>query len=644
MELYASAALNGLGYSLNKERDTLRRTEKPVNPRELPSMQNVYKSKYYDNTRAEEFDRANMKWQQSQSPFETGMVPKPAYADMFASPFDDGIANREDKRNAQKIRSLSGNIMNPEQFVHNNMQPFIRGSVKQNTSEFANQNILNTYTGRSDTIQHKTELGAFFEPTSQYGNACGFMSNPNDFERDHIPLPKRRNNDFPIEQMHVGPGLGLGYTAEPAGGFHQGNTVDFIVPKNVDQLRVATNPRVVYELPKPATGKGITQRGIIGEVSKNKPDTFYEQPQSMWLTTTGATIKESNRPEQEVKPTSRVDTHIAYQGTTQASGAMPGIGDTDDYGLDSVLVYNNNRQDTGQSSVLNNLTSTVKAVIAPLLDLFRHTPKEYTLDAARPYGNIQAQIPEKATLYDPVAHMMKTTIKETTIHDTTVANLKGAERITAANMDEAKTTVRDTTPLIDTNRQMSAHTYRVQVYNVDEIARKTVRETTEYSQTYGSVSGFVTDGTGAYSVIDVDMRNTNRQFSNDYEYEGIADGGQTVFRPKSEEAERNSEIDGTRDQMNKAAGNTPNGAGAFTGLAPELVDMESKRLNVDSLAARDAPNITRIAQASTIEVGACATTKVGNNYLNGNENRLDPTTLNALKSNPYNLPINPIGN
>lgn len=606
-------------------------------------MQNVYKSSYYKDARAEEFDRASVKWNQSQSPFETGVVPKPAYANMFANPLAD--MNAQAGQAPSQIRStLSGKVMTPEQFAHNNMQPYIRGSVTQNTDTFANSSILENRTGRGDLYMHKKEQECLFEPTSQYGNACGFMSSPIEYERSHMQEPIARRNDFPIEQIHVGPGLGLGYTANPAGGFHQANTIDIVRPKNVDELRVATNPRVTYELPPQGPKGGISQRGIIGSVAKNKPDTYFQQSPDMWLKTRGAFTKETGRPEQEMKPTSRVDTHIDYEGPAQSSSSHPGIGTSDDYGLDSVMVYNNNRQDTGQHTILNNLTSTVKAVIAPLLDFFRHTPKEYTLDASRVFGNMQAQIPEKATLYDPVTHMMKTTIKETTIHDTTVANLKGAERVTAANMDDAKATIRQTTPLVDTTRQMSAHTYRVQVYNVDEISRTTVRETTKESVAmYGFVGGNITDTVGAYTVIDVDMKNTQKQYTSDYEYEGIA-GSKSDFRAKSEEAERNAVIDPTRDMLNKEAGHTPGGGGAYTGLAPENVDMESKRLVSDSLAGRKVGNVTRITQPTGVAIGECATTKIGNNYVNANVDRLDVSTLNALRTNPYNLSINPIGN
>ena len=639
MELYASAALNGIGYALNKERDTLKKTEK-VNNAPMPSMQNIYKSNFYNETRSQEFDLANKKWTGSQNPYETGIVPKPAYASMFANPSETIMP---EGANSRRFRTLAGVDVPPEQFIHNNMQHFITGSVKQNTSDNAYSNKLESHTGRGNLFQKKKEVECLFEPTAGYGNPCGFSKIPTQYELAHIQLPKARNNDFPISPMHVGKGLGKGFTAEPSGGFQQSNTLDYIRPKNVDQLRVATRPRVTYELPPQGPGKGITRRGIEGEVAKNKPDKYYEQSSDMWLQTTGAFKKETGRPEQSMKATARVDSHLDYQGISQLGGTNPGMGTNDDYGVNTITVYDNNRQDTGAHTVLNNLTTTVKSIISPLLDLFRHTPKEYTLDSARPYGNMQAQIPEKPTTYDPVNHMMKTTIKETTIHDTIVSNLKGAERGTAANMDETRKTVRETVDCQDTTRNISAHKYKVSVYNVDQVARTTIRQTTKQTESmYGYIGGNVTESTGAYSVIDVDMKNTQRQFQADYEYEGIADGGQTDFRETSKEADYNAEIDATRDALNVAAAHTPNGAGGFTGVSGDMIDMESKKLVKDSLAERDIGNITRVAQ-NTPHKDACEITKVGNNYLNANNNRLDPNLLNSLKSNPYNLSINPIG-
>ena len=51
--------------------------------------------------------------------------------------------------------------------------------------------------------------------------------------------------------------------------------------------------------------------------------------------------------------------------------------------------------------------------------------KEYTVESERGVGNPSIQIPEKATTYDPDNHIMKTTVKETTIHDSEMTNLSG---------------------------------------------------------------------------------------------------------------------------------------------------------------------------------------------------------------------------
>ena len=61
-------------------------------------------------------------------------------------------------------------------------------------------------------------------------------------------------------------------------------------PKNVDDLRVATNPKNSYKLTNhegPAMSK-IINRGVLGKVEKHLPDTFYHNTPDRWFTTTGA--------------------------------------------------------------------------------------------------------------------------------------------------------------------------------------------------------------------------------------------------------------------------------------------------------------------------------------------------------------------
>ena len=639
MDIYASAALTGLGYSLSKERDLLKETEQnsPIHPNEKPSQRNVYTSSIVANTRAEELQRSTSMWNKSQNPLESGIAPRPAYADQFAVP--------DFSQDNSSFQSLTGEIVKSSDMKHNNMQPYMRMKElpKYNEGFDNNSQRLEVFTGRGAEIKKKSEIPCMFEPTAGFSHVCG-MPSVSDFFQERTQAGKNRNNDFPIEQIRVGKGLGRGFTSDPSGGFQQSDTLDYVRPKTVDELRVATKPKVSYQLPpKAPAGSQINQsadQSHVGEFSKNRPDKFYEQSQDMLLHTTGAYRKEMMQPIQEVKPTSRVDTHTTYEGNAHNKTSHPGTGEKDTYGKEGVLVYNNSRQITSERTVLNNLTSTVKAIVAPILDLFRHTTKEYMIDAPRQNGVLQAQIPSKPTTYDPVNHIMRTTIKETTIHDTTMTNLKGNTKQTMPNDDNARTTVRETVDDQDYSRNVASHTYNVTVYNTDEVARTTVRNTTpESSSMLGFMGGSVTKSTGGYNVTDIDLKNNVKQYGN-VEYEGIA-ASQGDFRAKSEEAERNSEIDPTRDILNENAGYTPNGAGEFTGLDPNNFNQEAKRLIRDDFAAREVPNKTQVWQSTAKEISECSITKQYD-YLNANKERFDSSILASLSSNPYNLSINPI--
>ena len=50
---------------------------------ETPSMDNVYNSTYYKQTRDYEQNLANKSYEKAKNPFQTGVVPMPSYSDMF---------------------------------------------------------------------------------------------------------------------------------------------------------------------------------------------------------------------------------------------------------------------------------------------------------------------------------------------------------------------------------------------------------------------------------------------------------------------------------------------------------------------------------------------------------------------------------
>jgi len=640
MEAYASAALSSLGYMLQQERGAgLGQAQAPTN---MPSQTNMYQSNYYQQARAQEGAAANRSWNAARAPQQTGVVPRPAYASMFAEVSNDGgLAAGGQAGGGGGMQSLTGEWVGREGFQHNNMQPFFKGNATQNTDVERGMGTLERHTGRSDMFVPKKEVECFFEPTANMGNACG-MPVMTSFYESRLVAPITRNNDFPIEREMVGPGLGLGFTAGAAGGRQQANTLDYMRPKNVDELRPANNPKLSFELPMQGPQKGTSKRGLFSVLSKNRPDTFFENTPDKWLKSRGAETKATERPTVLIKPTSRVQTATEYEGTAHAIG-QPGkaalVGD--DYGKSSICVFDNARTTTTTKTVVSNIRSTIKAIVAPLMDAVRRAPKEYLIDAPRVYGNMSIQIPEKATLVDPVTHQPRTTIKETLIHDTDVSNLHGPTVGPVNTEQEIKTTGRETLPVTDSVRNVASTTYRVRVYNVDEVAKRTHRETMDGAKNIGGNIGRQASHAGAYVTTVVDVPLTQKAFVSATSHFGGA-GSKADFRGVSLTATNNALIDGTREMMLAKAGYTPNAKGANINMDADDMNLDIRRINSDSIAPRATPNMTRIKEAGPKQVENCQITKQANELPYSGENRLDPSILSALKSNPYQMNINPI--
>ena len=83
-------------------------------------------------------------------------------------------------------------------------------------------------------------------------------------------------------------------------------------PKNIDELRALSNPKITYK-GRVITGKDISKRGKMGDMKKNRPDTFYHNGPERYLKTTGAVIKNKQRENFCAKTTNRQTTR-AYQG------------------------------------------------------------------------------------------------------------------------------------------------------------------------------------------------------------------------------------------------------------------------------------------------------------------------------------------
>jgi hypothetical protein len=650
---------------------------------------NIYASKYSDYVQSDALKRSTQRYEKAKKPYQSGIVASSAY-----SSYQD-VQQKDDAY----VSSLTGEAINIENFKHNNMQPFLKGGVTQNVEKFTSK--LDRDTGVDKMYFKKTEVSNLFKPTPGLDNIHGSKSH-SDYIKSRLEVSKVNNNILPFEQVHVGPGLNKGYTALGSGGFQQGDTRQYANPKPLDDLRSKVNQRDTYfEIPFKAHAKGTDQRAVVAPYAKNKPEKIYEQNEDNWFKTTGAILKDSNRPELAMKKTHRPDMHIEYQGGAQLQ-TIKGMSLDDDYGKENITIYGNERQETQTRTVVSNLTSTVKAIVSPILDALKYNIKEYLVDAPRAGGNPKAQIPNKLSIIDP-DDTMKTTTKETLLHDSDTLNLTGAEQSYSALQDEAKTTVKETLlhdsdnlnltgpdqsysalqdkakttvketlvhdteymniksaknagyvknkdmmrttvketlPMVDTVRNIGKTTYRVYVYNPDLAVKKTVKETTiKGTSQFGFIGGLINGLIGGYASTNIDLKNTHKQYTSESEEYGVA---KAVYehRPMSREAAENAETDCTREQLMIDAGHTPNPGNMNIPIDKKDVGMKTNKLMSDSYSARDAGNMGVVYQAGPV-LDECGLTQEPDGK-NAFRNRLDGGILQSLKSNDLNISINPI--
>ena len=443
----------------------------------------------------------------------------------------------------QQVYSLTGDYMNSNQFKHNNMVPFNGG--KPHGQVYNNNNaetILDNYAGTGSQIIKKIEQAPLFKPQEnvQWTNGAPNMS---DFYQSRVNPALKNNVVKPFESVRVGPGLDKGYSASGSGGFNAGMEArDQWLPKTVDELRVATNPKEEYSLANhqgPAQS-AITNVGILGKVEKYRPDTFFINSQDRWLTTTGAekaqrvvadeVLKQSHRNEttthltgtpnavlktasyvpKKYETTKRMQLDAHHVGHSNAGGSGPHT-DGEEF-LKSHTNYTNSRSVNQQPQTFGSgFSNAIGAVIAPLMDVFKPARKEENVCNMRVYGNVIGEVPGNYVLTS--GDMPNTTVKETTLYqpNSYIGNqLNGAYEVTE---QQTITNQRDTTTdFCQMNPMGSKHGLK----QYDAAYRQTNNEAKEKSvvgrTNQGNMSTFNSQLNVSYSKLDCDREN-NRMWA-----------------------------------------------------------------------------------------------------------------------------------
>jgi len=350
---------------------------------------------------------------------------------------------------------LTGLPMSATEFTHNNMVPFFRGSVKQNVRDNANTAALDNMVGAGRTQIEKREQAPLFDPVREpTGNVTGLES-VTDFFQDRMVVSTNRANEVPVEQIRVGPGVGQGFSSLPIGGFQQMEVLEVARRGlSVDELRVASNPKITYEgMVIPGTAIG-TQRGDIGEVRKYRPDTFFlnEHGERNFVAGNAENLKPVVRSDVVMKFQTRQETSEEFQGPavmaeSKATYNVPSFRapfarQQDGYGFRNA---DGSNYGTPNTDAPNN-DFGAKAYDLPV------NQRNMTAERGQALNLVTAGSPQAMTVYDP-NDVARTTVRETTGANDWIGGAVGVEATKLTVYDPSdimRPTIRNTNAEIDT--------------------------------------------------------------------------------------------------------------------------------------------------------------------------------------------------
>ena len=346
-----------------------------------------------------------------------------------------------------RFKSLNGEKVDSQEFKHNNMVPYF-GKSKLNGNSYMDNaptdTILDGKQGSNSFSRDKEELAPLFKPEENVQWAWG-APNETEFIRSRQNISNIANNVNPfkenIESSNLGYNAGVG-------------SRNLWQPKSVDDLRIASNPKLTYDLggrQGPAHSK-VQERGLHGKLERHLPEKFYENYPNRYLTTTGLqkapTVrsiynnKDVNRAisvEYTGAPNLSVDNCKAQSNYRLANKAskqldsegmgVPQYSGTGAYIVDqnAMTVPENNRSTTGNNDRSGLVTGVVSSVAAPLMDMLRPTRKEDLVNSVRVNGQAgPGTTVSSGTMFDP-NNKVRTTTKETTQYSPFSYSMPGSD-------------------------------------------------------------------------------------------------------------------------------------------------------------------------------------------------------------------------
>ena len=251
--------------------------------------QNYHVKKFINKTKEDEkgflsqfeemaFDNPNGPVSSNNTPKKTGK-----YSNISRIEMERELALKGNYSSFENNNDMTYGVVDEKNFVHNNMVPFFKSGVGKGYGQNSNvqkqfndikQRKMELFTGSTNSLNYrpKTERRPLFNPHVGLTWIYGTPNFTDYFESRFIPSRERRN-ELIHQPVRTTPGLNLGYNEVSKQGFHDTWRA---LPKNVDELRTANNPKISYGRPIIPGMKG-ERRTIVPNVAKRRPIKFKEQ-------------------------------------------------------------------------------------------------------------------------------------------------------------------------------------------------------------------------------------------------------------------------------------------------------------------------------------------------------------------------------
>ena len=227
-------------------------------------------------------------------------------------------------------KKMSYGVVSDQDMIHDNMMPFFSTKTGYGTNDLHNVAAMDRkkelFTGNLTTEwRQKQEVKTLFNPVADMSYVYGTPIRPEGEESRYIP-GRYYQNELLWDPERITPGLNLDYNEIGT----QGN-FDMVrmLPKNVDELRTLSNPKITDE-GRIIVGLHGSNRPVQAEVISYRPDGFKVTTEEDLLPKSDLNSGPKTRENFIMKEQNRPDQQIEYTGGAYTdAGALNQIGPDD---------------------------------------------------------------------------------------------------------------------------------------------------------------------------------------------------------------------------------------------------------------------------------------------------------------------------